>query len=910
MHIDIKKLADIIATHDLSQIERQLRFIGISVRQTHNIPQHTRLEKDQYIFKLAHAFITQFGKPNENWRASHLCFEQLYNWFENTTEIDRHDQLAILSWICQLNHLLSEKIFPHEMVGLGSAYYAEPYKFAAFLYWLIDNNVAPEAITHSNILQCYFAYHAFEISVIQNTYAWLTAISDTANHFVASLKNISCGMRGFVNNNQEDNTYHSYNVCGHLFSHPNHGIVFSPTTEPLVHFNLRSNNLNEIAETLFYLFDWELIKKLNMGNEVASQLLETLLQSNAKQKILSEFSSGALNGQFSKKFAGKIFFFISRALTMDALLALIESEPFYLHALWCLSSTHCVESCIKNSIVIFCAQAKYHTLPHLPFLVYLIQRIERMHHDENWGAEIQALLNMILGIILPYENGLHDNDIISIIPILQYLQPLLSQKIEGYKKNIDDAIVQFIRREIDFDAIAQVWSSQLSRSNLLFRLVPASAQTTLYPRTIYQLHALVLKMQYKYCVENNIAFPLSNLLLAFSPELAMQKRILQETLLDQGTCAELTETILDYSLSTHICAHIVLHSFGNSRSILFHTLTFHDQELQHILFRKILIPPYVFTVMETMIQENLIDQLNTIWNHLQLDVMARVNILKLFLNYFQNNDAVLETRNCYFEKIGFLLYYLKHTRINKNLLEITFQQGIKYGRGNLVKTLCMLDHPNRLSKAVIQKERIKAAVEHQAWHMVGLLCGLSWDPNFKTQLIQPNNVPLYFQLIKKYKKTHRLDSAAGALQYQNENDENLLHLAAKYCTFDQVKQFFREFRLALKPRELDQLLNAQSNMKQIPACTRSTPDAKEINDFLNEMRQTYSDLDDDTDDALHEDAVNDSSSRVLTQPAQRRDFTLFRRRSRTENDTESDEENNVPGPERPPLDEFDRLFRM
>lgn len=574
MHDTIKKLADTIASNNLEEINRQLRIVGRSIRNPNQVHLRTEIENDKKIFLLAHAFLTQHGKPNENWRTSQTCFEQLTDWFEQTTDIENHLQLSMVSWYCQLDQTLENAINPNQLIPLGSAYYAEPHKFMGFLFWLLENRVMPRSIIQSAILHRFFEYHAFEMNVLEESYALLTNLSNNTNTFLSFLEKKSCGMRGFIDHHSR----RSYNLLGKNVSYEGRPPEYNPEETRSLYLELTCLNY---AEQLFSLFEWELIKKLNFTQQTDQRLLGQLLNSQMKTKILSELPRSVLQGQFSIEFTHKIFTIIEKTYRSDELLAITLSEPFYVHAFNVDSYSYLfLEPNIINGINTLCYDEKYHTLHHLPFLAELACKLANRN-----PLQVNLILRTIVDIILPFGDAIHDSAIQPIHYIYPRLRPFFLEKMMAFLRNIDTAIRHFIDGEIDYNAVTHLWGSQLSVCNLIFSLQLQWASAISYPRSIYQLHTRVLQKKCDLCIVNEELLPLENMLSIMTPDAETQKRILQEALVDPASQAALIETILNYWTQFFPINSLIFTPFGVIKNVVFHACTTHAEKLQIVLFK-------------------------------------------------------------------------------------------------------------------------------------------------------------------------------------------------------------------------------------------------------------------------------------------------------------------------------------
>ncbi len=881
----IKNIADIISTHDLEKIQRDLRNIALSPKNADDAQAQTKTSEQKKALLLAQDFITQKGKPADNWRTSTACFEALTDWFEQATQIENHLQLSMISWYCQLEQMLTHSINPNRIITLGSAYYAEPHKFIGFLYWLLENGTEQSFIIQSNILHLFFAYHAFEMTTLENSYALLANLSNRVNLFLLILKNCSCNMRGFINNEQEDGTYYSYNLLGTFFTH--HTLLREYTIRETANLYLESTYLNS-AEQLFYLFGWELLKKLNYTDRVNQSIFHKLLQSEMKTKILSEFPTIILQGQLPTLFANSIFLIIRESYHPDELFAITQREPFFIHAAGPNLHTAPLESQLNSIINALCSNSKYHTLHHLPFLVTLTTKLEGGYSaalfGTNWNTrEINLILKTIVDIILPHGNTIYDEAIRPILHIIRRLTPFFIEEITSLAHNIDTAILNFNYGEINYETLTHTWGSQLSTCNLIFSLLPNLPDASSYPRTIYQLHTRVLQKKCALCIVNEEAFPLENMLSTINPDAAIQKRILQETLVDPLSQAALIETILNYTTPAFSSTSLVFEHFGTTISVLFHAFTTQNEALSRLLLsKKIATDEHLFGIIETTLSNNQINQFNLAWSHLEFDETNQVAITQLLLQCIRNESIHSETREICFTKIFTFLQTLGESILTRDTLTGLFAETIKYSHVTYTKILCNLNGANQLSPRDIKTALFDTAIQWETWDIIAFLCGLSGDITVKPTLIKANNIDLYFNIIKKYKEYYEKDIApTNAFLYTNDNNETPLHFAANYCTFDKFKKIFHELRktFAAEPEKIAALLHATTKSNQIVECTTDHRAKESINTFLIERRAEYQEQEEDDTSTTYDEEEDEEEG------------TTGRRRSREESD--SDEINDL-----------------
>lgn len=824
MRNTIRQLADIISSHDQDKIQRELRIIALSPKNSGDAQEQTAKEEQKKVLLLAQNFITQKGKPAENWRTSTTCFEALTDWFEQTTHIENHLPLSMMSWCCQLEQTLPNSINPNRIITLGSAYYAEPHKFMGFLYWLLESGVESAFIIQSTLLHRFFAYHAFEMTIIGKSYALLAKLSNRLDAFLSFLNNNSCGMRGFTNNTHDDGTYYSCNLLGTFFTH--HALLRDYNLKETPTLYLESIHCH-FAEQLFYLFGWELLKKLNYSDGTNQLFLQKLLQSEVKTKILSELPFNVLQGQFSISFTNVILIVIRQSYNPEELLAITLTEPFYIHAAGLNLGTFLFEPHLRTIINTLCTSAKYNTLHHLPFLATLASALSNASpitlSGTNWNtAEINLILKTIVDIILPYGNTIYDDAIQPIHNILTKLWPFFLEKMTQLARNIDTAIHDFNYNDIDYDTLTHTWGSQLSTCNLLFSLEPKLPQAASYPRTIYQLHARVLQNKCALCIADDELLPLESMLSNMTPDASTQKRILQETLIDPFSQAALIEAILNYRTPFFSAESLLIQAFGNTNSVLFHAFTTENETLSELL----------------------------LINTLKKTVLPNGTLTALL-------DAAIEYNKVHYTKSLCNLNGVNQLMPN-DIESALFGAAIQWEVWHVIGLLCGLSGDENVNPILIKANNI-----HLYFDVIK-----KYQEHYCTPV-----------------------APADAFQYKNDNDETPLHFAANHFTMEQFKNIFAALRItySTEPQEIAALLNAQTKSNQRVECTTDHPEKEAINAFLHALRDEYKQYEEDasTVDEEEEEQEEDTIpmiSRLFSPSDGRR-----RSRETTDSDETNDE---------------------
>lgn len=189
-------LADIIASHDKTQIQRELRLCAHAA-----IPNDEK-QATREVLQLAEKFIMQHPSLPQGWRETLVCFSTLAEFFIQDKTITEHEEKAICCWyLLFAENKKFTKNFPHEkIVLLGKAYIPEPYQFIGFIIWLLEQHIDPRFILNSQLLHDYFSYHIGDLSVIEQTYALLKQCHAITKNFLTFAIKTPCLLNCFTNN--------------------------------------------------------------------------------------------------------------------------------------------------------------------------------------------------------------------------------------------------------------------------------------------------------------------------------------------------------------------------------------------------------------------------------------------------------------------------------------------------------------------------------------------------------------------------------------------------------------------------------------------------------------------------------------------------------------------------------------
>lgn len=845
---DIKNLADIIANHSLDNIERLLRVASISLRNTIDNNAIKDLKNRQELLSMAHQFLSNQTISVDGWRNSFTCFEQLTDWFESATQIENHKQLSMFSWYLQLDTILSSKIPPKDLIVLGAAYFGEPNKFAAFLYWLLENNVSPREIEDTKILHQYFAYHVCDISVLHQTYLLLSNLSEKSSNFLSHVNTTPSQMRGFINQQKEDSTLRSYNVMGELFAHNNTFEVLSEKSLKKLEFHI---NFHEMHANLFDLFGWQFINALNFRMEHHRVALKHLIQSSSRKKLIEDLPRYILSGQFSPRVGammlstiGSVMPITSDSNNENTLIDLIKRDPFYIHTVkrGDLNRLPYSQVSLHETIQTLCTDVKYQNIHHLPYLVRLSKNLSEdlcFLLGEYSSFEHALVLKSIFDLLLQSGNILLDEEFELITPIIPELYPQTWRTMGVYSNNINAAIDAFNHHTIDYEAVLQLWGSQLSQVNLFKRFYSSLSREYVYPFTIYQLHAKILQDNYECCVLENRPFELNTLLEGISADPDRRIRIMQEALQTDFISEPLVEALLNLAVELNIVEQCVMQSFGDERSVLYHAYTSEKTALRSVLLRRIPIEDdSIIHIIKTAIEKQDLLGIDRLWSLIQFTGTIRNQTIASLLNQLENvplNSLVIA---CYQNKLHQLLMTATADMLLKENIVSIFRLGVQYSELDLVIATCRFTGKNALSASEI-KIMAEQAADHAQWEILALLCGLETGKMLNPDVFTPGNVSLYLNMVERYKEKTGVQNIAVPLNYMNDDEETLLHIAANHCSFSVFQSCFMYLKNNLIDSDIKNLLQTTTASGEFLKCNVETRDQKRINDYIEIQHTNY-----------------------------------------------------------------------
>lgn len=845
MHKTIEKLAEIIITKTRTEIERELRINGITLRNCQNNQLHNKTKAQQKILSIALNYLTQHSTPHENLRDIHTRFESLSDWLENATNIENHLQLAMLSWSCHLEVCLANSIPPDELVPLGSAFYCTPHKFIGFIYWLLQNDAPTHLNQLTNILEEFFGYHIWNKNTLYNSYQLLANLSDKATQFLKLIETTPCQMHAFTNNPLR-NGFSSYSLSGQTFFHKSKFPAIKKNQG--APFNFDATQLG-LTKTLFELFEWEFIKKLNLGYQPYAIAIKNLLQTNSREKLLKSFSLNATQGTLSVELSWTLLQLIQSSLDIETLKNLTQSEPFYLYAIpdnvLKNFSSHAFLTKALNTL---CSDSTYKTPLQIYFLSKLAVKIAYSQTQTplgiNWTIpQVNLIIGTIFDIILPFENSLPDEFFLHSFPVLSPLESFSRQKLIELSQTLETSLTEFIQNKIDFETLETIRGNQLSTVNLLFRLHPQLKKQIQYPRCIYEFYAHTLQKLFNN--HNNINEPnlVNSLLARIQCDQHNERRILQESLISNYCDQIFKEKLLCYIKSTTSIDLFVQQPFGNTRSVIFHAMTRSNTDLINLLAQHISIKNHAMNIMRICTVNNKLIALDQAWDYTQQSESNLSALFSMLLTLLEEPKIDTQTYKSIFSKARKLILVNQNHRIPKQISMDLLENAVKYEQIKLLTTLC--SQPNtQLTSAIIKQAVLTTGIFWETWKAIAVLCGLSASTKINSSLVSPNNLTLYFQAIQRYQEHYQcpLSALEAPLMYKNDLGETLLHIAANTCSFDQLNIFFSYIRTCFtnKPEQIYLMLFTEDNDGLLPDCVNNTnPDKSKINRYLEELRVQY-----------------------------------------------------------------------
>lgn len=830
----IIKLADIIAKHSSETIQKKLRIIALEKKTPEN--------PEKKLFLLADQFVTQCGERDDHWTQPHSsCFSELSHWFLESTKIENHLIFAVVAWKCHIQHKLTNAITAKDMVVLGSAFYAEPPKFMGFLYWLLTSDVTPKEIGDSRILHDFFAYQVINISEIESAYAILFEINHTAiDDFFTYTQKKSCGMRGFCNNpSKNNNTYSSYNLLGKIFTHTtkeNETLFKNKTLKEMEVHTITA------APTLFDLFEWEIIKKLNFKSDTHARFLSTLFHTPLKTKILKEFPTYALSGFFSKALSEFMLNQIQDNLGNAEIAKWVYQEPFYMHAIDFTESSPFISSGVISSL---CGDEKYKTLPHLFYLTKLVRSLDtdNISFVKQNTAEINEILNAIFKVLLQYGNSIPDESIDDIEPILPKLQPLADEAIGSFYQNIKNGIEDFLNDIIDYDALSQIWGSQLSNTNLLLQIYPPLHEKN-YPATVYDLQAQILQQQH----HKKQSFLVWDLLSKITTDTATQCRIIQETIVHPTTELSLAELILK-QCDTHFSVNILCTTpFGHEGSVLYHAIKNQNSDLYETIATFTSLNQHLLALTTDILNSHDMKIIQFLWERIAFNDLASKTITDLLIQQLRNTEclttlelpyfAAKDLQDFYFQKLRVLLCE-KKVILSQPDFQFIFENAVKYDQLSFLAGLCTQDSVNKPSPNTISQTLKNIHTYSCSLSIIGFFCGLSGIDRLDSAIIKPNNVRRFLAFRFEFSTQGK---PSYLLTYKNTKNESLLQIMVNFSSLNDLRLHLGIIKemLSHDSAEINDFLNQETTQGNLIRCTNSqNPDQEKINQYLEVIRREY-----------------------------------------------------------------------
>lgn len=830
---DIKKLADIIATHKPGDIHRELRVLAL----TRNRHTEQQMKKRQ-LFTTALAFLQSHETLPDHWLESFACFEQLTEWFNSATQIENHTQLSALSWYIQMEKYIPYNANTRDLITLAKSFFGEPNKFIGYLFFLLEKNIAPRVIISSSRLHQYFAYHVADIVILQDTYQVLASLSERANHFVERLSEIACDMRGFVNLQTEDAEYRSYNLTGHLFSH-RFSIINNRHNNEI--FIVPDNAIANACDLFFKLFGWEFLKLLNINmhydrdTHTDRTVFNSLLDDQELRRVLlHEFVQQVLIGAFSYSFIRAFFLAISD-LNPQFIRDIIVEEPFYLHVI-SYKNLHFLflypeNELVNNAITQLYTHEQYKTIAHFYHLTLLAKNSLLTETLQN------KIINMLFEMMLPYGDHL-PIEIENSLRNIQFnpgLMSLCQNKLNQYLQILHDAISQFNNHTMSYEELEMTWGGQNTYVILISSLHSQLPDVEKYPHTIYQLRTQVLQSHFEYCQRFEETFCLQSLMNTFAPlDVDLQHRCLQEALIDNSVEKRLIEAILDHVNDHFQLMPFLEKSFGYHNSVLLHAYSSANTNLRFAIQERIEIDETKKSnIISFAIDTDKLNKLARIITTIQLSTNIVEHTIEKLLTHTvaQQLNALPEDAT---EVFHTLLNRLQRIKISKKCLSKMLSFFIDMDATDLIVALCSLSTPNQLLPASFNAAMNQANAASK-WLYVAMFCGLTDHHGLNEMLINRLDIKKYLDLIKTAQ-----DFNSVVAMPLNNNLENILHIAANHCTCRQFKNHFNQIRLHLSHEQIRQLLiSMDAHANSVSYRNNNNPSQHAINQYIVQLKDHY-----------------------------------------------------------------------
>ena len=833
MHEDIQAIATIISETNLAGIDRRLRETAILLRDPTQASAIDSNKLKLAQLEIARAFIQKHPALTPDWRISILCFQELYDFFIEAKEIENHQTMAMFCWYLLLKRVIYGAVPAQKLIVLGEAFFDEPTKFAAFLYWLLSNHVDPRDIVDSNILHRYFALHVINMEELQKTFQLLSKCGNSTEGFLNFISSVSCECSGLIDYREESGGFRSYNLMGTYFQHTYHAGAFSRSSidqHPLID----TENVLSQGAHFFHLFGWKFLMSINnIWSEKYREIIYQLIDSSSSALFLNEFPIKVLSGELDRDITTSILQ-VFRAWNeeveqYDAYL--IKLNPFYLHTITLPASPN---ECVRGALKQLSSEKRFQAIYHLSYLSALCIKLESM---EAYQIEYNALLKTIFDFIFPIGNSLGDSVIQKIYDILPQMKVYFESAVTQFTQEVFARIEDFLNNRCDYDAVELMWGSYLTHFNFSKYLYPDLAEKTSYPPSKFHLKTHALECFFKYYEDQQIPFSAIELSKKICDNDDQRLRTLQEAVCITKN-DQLINHIIDQMLQCNndFSARFFHSSFGVNNSIIQHAFD-HFSETKLLSFLKEIqyTEDQFFNTCALAVYKN-----NGVvfFNLIESELFTPEISLKCI-------HAILE--NSMFSLLHeFTLAKLMDSP-SLNLASRTFIYdlfivAIKQGRNDIVRFFAQKEKSQLLVESAI-KAGAKCAAENCHYETLLYLCGFSDE--IENTIIQKNNISLLVEMISTY-EAQMLSSPydfKAMLTYKNENNENLLHLIVNNRSLDMLKTYVDLLKKTLNQNEISDLLSSRSAFGFLPYCElvreENTPNARQINDYLNQMRDEY-----------------------------------------------------------------------
>ncbi|MCX7121111.1 MAG: hypothetical protein NTZ67_04975 [Gammaproteobacteria bacterium] len=839
---DLKLLADVIGSHNSETIKRELQKSALFLRHNPSAEARSKYEA----MKLAADFIALHSELPDGWRESFDCFKNIAGYFHDNTTFANHEEKAMCAWYLLLEETLPFNFPFEEIIFLGDAFFSEPYRFSAFICFLLDQNISPSSIEQSKILHHYFSYHAFEQAEIIRTYQLIAGFSEKNDVFIRHLNNVPCMLRGFINSNV-NNMRESYNVTGSFFRHKKSFEIMDDDSE---FDNEPSDEIaifEEHALMLLTLFEFEFIKVLLAYPEEYDNVFKKILFSPMRNIMLDGIPSQVLSGVINYTQTYSILKIIGSAYRnenvtirsgdsrVEIYTDVINRNSFYIHAEYALSLP---EITIKNAIKKLCLDHENVSAHHLPFLVSLSKKTFARHFNEEHDAIIQLIVDHMLEV----GNGFDDKAIPCILTIKDILIPHFEKILTQYSFQINLSISNFILHK-DYLPVQNVRLSQLSVVQLIKLLFPELFLKIDYPFGYYELKFRIIEAYFAFCVNNEIGFKIEDIVNKISDDEDIKIRILQESILMTSNVALMKKIIQFHVLccqSDENKASEFFHKpFGNDVILFDYIVSQDDAEFREWAFSVILTSDEQFSSALNRLHANGRAAISHLLGSFHFNHYTGFKFIKFIA------DLACLNENKWF----FIEYWLKETSKNflsADIIHFIFIKAVQQSQEKIIELffhseINVLNADNFTNKTL--EEAAEISVKKSNWDLLRVLCGFSDKVKINEAIVQKYNVLLFIGMLSKktestVKQVYQRD-IIREIYFQDGNENTLLHLAAISGNFEAIEKAILFFQKHLSDDAVNMFLHAKNKSLLIPCCANDSPDAKKINDFLEKTREEY-----------------------------------------------------------------------